>query len=103
MMGNNNMGGMGGMGGGGYTPDPVRPRSGGSGVGPQGDDLMAKVKAWSSKVEDVIETYSQVSGFCTELRSHWIALGAGRTWKTMYTLRTVEKFIDKNLSFHDSS
>lgn len=51
----------GGGGGGGYTPDPVRPRSGGR-AGPQSgdDDLLATVKGFTSKVEDIIETYSQV-------------------------------------------
>jgi hypothetical protein len=60
------MGGMaGGMsgGGGGYTPDPVRPRSGGQ-MGGQGGDVLSQVKVWSSKAEDAIETYSQVSLVC---------------------------------------
>lgn len=49
---------MGGSGQG-YTPDPVRPRSHGAGVGPQDEDFLGQVKAWSAKVEDVIEAYSQ--------------------------------------------
>ena len=60
--------GMGG--GGGYTPDPVRPRNAsGMGAGSGGDDLLGQVKAWSSTVEDVIETYTQVSrGFLLDVR-----------------------------------
>lgn len=49
-----------GGGGGGYTPEAVRPRSGGS-VGGDGQDVVSQIKRWSSKAEDAIETYSQVS------------------------------------------
>jgi hypothetical protein len=56
--------------GGGYQPDPIGRRSpsghrGGSGgmggMGGDGDDLLGKVQKFSSKVEDVIEAYTQVS------------------------------------------
>jgi hypothetical protein len=46
--------------GSGYTPEAVRPRSGGSGMGNDGGDFVSQVKRWSSKAEDAIETYSQV-------------------------------------------
>jgi hypothetical protein len=46
-------------GGGGYTPEAVRPRSGGMAGGD--GDIVSQIKRWSSKAEDAIETYSQVS------------------------------------------
>lgn len=49
--------------GGGYTPEAVRPRSGGSGMNGGGDDVVSQIKRWSAKAEDAIETYSQVSCF----------------------------------------
>lgn len=53
--------------GGGYQPDPIGKRSssgsrggGGSGMG-EGNELYGRVQQISSKVEDVIEAYTQVS------------------------------------------
>jgi len=60
--------------GGGYQPDPIGRRSpsghrGGAGLGGSGggDDLLGKVQQISSKVEDVIEAYTQVSVWCLVL------------------------------------
>ncbi|RSH92187.1 hypothetical protein EHS25_008602 [Saitozyma podzolica] len=44
--------------GGGYTPDPVRPRSPNQGIN-GGDDVLGQIKAYTSKVEDMIEAYTQ--------------------------------------------
>ncbi|WWD00617.1 hypothetical protein V866_007552 [Kwoniella sp. B9012] len=49
-----------GMQGGGYTPDPISRPSNSASYGAGGnDDLLGKVQAYTSKVEDMIEAYTQ--------------------------------------------
>ncbi|OCF76965.1 hypothetical protein I204_02674 [Kwoniella mangroviensis CBS 8886] len=49
-----------GMQGGGYTPDPISRPSNSASYGTGGnDDLLGKVQAYTSKVEDMIEAYTQ--------------------------------------------
>lgn len=45
----------------GYAPDSYRPNPMASQGAGGGDDALSQVKAWSSKVEDLIEAYTQVS------------------------------------------
>ncbi|OCF45866.1 hypothetical protein I317_00354 [Kwoniella heveanensis CBS 569] len=50
---------MGGVGGGGYQPDPIS-RPSPSSYSQGGDEnLLGQVQAWSSKIEDLIEAYTQ--------------------------------------------
>lgn len=49
--------------GGGYQPDPIGRRSSPGHVGGRSEnELLGQVQQWSSKVEDVIEAYTQVRG-----------------------------------------
>nr|XP_019008457.1 uncharacterized protein I206_07016 [Kwoniella pini CBS 10737]OCF47238.1 hypothetical protein I206_07016 [Kwoniella pini CBS 10737] len=49
-----------GMQGGGYTPDPIsRPSNSTSYGNGSSDDLLGKVQAYTSKIEDLIEAYTQ--------------------------------------------
>lgn len=63
-----------------YQPDPIGKT--GSGLGGGGnDDFLAKIKGISSKIEDLIEGYTQVS-----LSFFFLILLLGFSWQFLFGL-----------------
>ena len=64
----------------GYTPNPAPRSTSGVGIGADDDSPWTQIQKWSSKAEDLIEAYTQVSGVpasSSSLPSHCLEKGCG--------------------------